>query len=410
MIQSAAREPQKCVETAVPASPPDKKISLSLLTPWDQQCGNAVYAKRLAGALKGFADIQPFDMRNFMEDAEMRSARNRQAYFKELIGRVNRTPCDLVHIQHEYCFYGNSIKDSIFAFERFVSEIKAPKVVTLHTWLERSVPRDKNRIWRFFQKQRMRNLDQSLFRSLDKCDAVVVHSDDTFAQLVLKYPNLRKKTKVIPIPIAPIEAESVEPLYQKETGDVWILQPGFVCPYKGHRKSIHALQHLPRHFKLVIAGGRHPKDRTAGNYWMELLREIEQKKLESRVLFTGFLPSDEQQAAILKQADVFLLPYDEVGQSGSAVLADALSYNRPVITSQARSMYVYRMSQDTLFSSASINVDDSEGLARIIRESISDDDSARIARKHRLAALKRFSLQAIGEAYHNIYDQCRSNV
>jgi hypothetical protein len=34
---------------------------------------------------------------------------------------------------------------------------------------------------------------------------------------------------------------------------------------------------LPENLKLVIAGGRHPKDRGAARYWMELLQAVETK-------------------------------------------------------------------------------------------------------------------------------------
>ena len=105
---------------------------------------------------------------------------------------------------------------------------------------------------------------------------------------------------------------------------------------------------LPSNFRFVIAGGVHPKDRLGHEYWSELLSRIDEVGCQDRVVFTGFLDDSAEQAAVLKQADVFVLPYDEVGQSGSAVLADVLSCGRPIVTSLARSMFVYRHGNDTV--------------------------------------------------------------
>ena len=72
------------------------------MTPWDQQCGNAEYAKRLAIGLGRFAAVQPFDMRNLI-DVEKRTSRSElNRYFDDLVARVNGSAANLIHIQHEF--------------------------------------------------------------------------------------------------------------------------------------------------------------------------------------------------------------------------------------------------------------------------------------------------------------------
>lgn len=384
-----------------------------MITPWKQECGNAEYAERLCNALDNFANVTPFDLRNFAEDFELRSASSVRKHFDDMLAKINSQDSDVVHIQHEFCFFGRSIQRSNREFLRFVQSIKKPIVVTLHTWLDRGAYAPKwkmshilKRPWEFVRSLAQR---RHLESALDACEAIVVHTHDTYTLVVSALPKIRSKVHVVQIPIAPVDSNCAVPSIRKKEGDIWLLLPGFVSPYKGHRHAINALQKLPENYKLVIAGGRHPKDRGATRYWMELLTEVESRGLQSQVIFTGFLPTGAEQAAILKQADLFLLPYDEVGQSGSAVLADALAYDRPVVTSRARSMYAYRMSQDTVYCCTSIDVGNADALAATIAKTFADNPVNKEIARQRRAAQARFSPDRIAEAYEQLYMDVRSN-
>jgi glycosyltransferase involved in cell wall biosynthesis len=209
--------------------------------------------------------------------------------------------------------------------------------------------------------------------------------------------------RIVQIPVEPVDSGTALPSIVKQPGDKWLVLPGFVSKYKGHERAIQALKKLPLNHKLVIAGGRHPKDRAATRYWMSLITTVEQEGLEDRVIFTGFLPSGAAQAAVLKQGDMFLLPYDEVGQSGSAVLADALAHDKPVITSRARSMFAYRMTGETVYSSVSTDVSDSKVFAEAILLGLENSDKTIQISQQRGAAQSHFSLQRIGRLYQEIY-------
>ncbi len=386
-------------------------IKVSMITPWKQECGNAEYAERLCVALDPFSQITPFDLRNFSEDFELRSKAKIRAHFSGLINSVNSQDADIVHIQHEFCFFGRSIQRSNHEFLRFTEQIKKPIIVTLHTWLESNV--NPVRKIKSFLKRPLNYIRESIqrkdyYKALCRCKAIVVHTHETYTQLTSTYPKLRNRVRIIQIPIAPVDSSDQAPRFNKRNGDVWLILPGFVSPYKGHENAINALEHLPDNFKLVIAGGRHPKDRGAPRYWMELLQSVEKKGLQNKVLFTGFLATGGEQAAVLKQADVFILPYKEVGQSGSAVLADALAYDRPVVTSRARSMFAYRMSQDCVYSSVSTDVTDAQEFAFHIVDSLKNKAEDSPVASHRTAAIKRYSLDAIGFAYQQLYKDVRS--
>jgi len=379
--------------------------SVALMTPWDQQCGNAEYAKRLAAGLERFADVLPFDMRNFI-DAERRvSAAEQNAYFHDLVTRVNRSSADLVHLQHEFCFFSRRIGPANRRFAEVMRRLDKPVVVSLHTWLKSMTRRQRNRptsqlIEGVFHRLRNRHFAAAL----ERADAIVLHSKDTLKYFVETFPRLKKRVHVIPIPIEPVASDHVTPAFVKPPRETWLMVPGFVSRYKGHGHLLATLKHLPESFKMVVAGGVHPKDKTGGDYWMDIIQQADAWGLQSRVLFTGFLGDPAEQAAVLSQADVFVLPYDEVGQSGSAVLADALSHDRPVLTSRARSMFVYRMDKDTAFSSIAVDVGEPESFAATIKrcatnEALHFPDT----RDHRAVARERYSLERTQAAYERVY-------
>jgi hypothetical protein len=86
------------------------------------------------------------------------------------------------------------------------------------------------------------------------------------------------------------------------------------------------------------------------------------------------------------------------------VLADVLSYDRPVITSRARSMFVYRMDKDTAFSSIATDVGDAEQFAATIRQCARFEPQLYAeTRQHRATARMRYSLANTQAAYERIY-------
>lgn len=381
------------------------ELTVAVMTPWDQQCGNAEYAKRLAVGLARFATIQPFDMRNLIDGEKRTSRHELDRYFNDLVARVNGSASDLIHIQHEFCFFGRRINPSNRRFLRVMKRLRKPVVVTLHTWLKGMTRAKRDRISSQVAEHLRHGFhNRHIAAALRRADAIVLHSKDTHKHFVETFPDLKNRVHVVPIPIERPAEPAVEPALRKHQRDTWVVIPGFVSRYKGHGHVLAALRHLPDTFKLVVAGGVHPKDRTGNDYWMDLIQQADAWGLQSRMLFTGFLTDAADQAAVLEQADVFVLPYDEVGQSGSAVLADVLSHDRPVITSRARSMFVYRLDKDTAFSSIAADVGKAEELAATIRTCARFEPQFYAAtRQHRDAARRRYSLANTQAAYEQIY-------
>lgn len=388
-------------------------FTVALLTPWNQQCGNAEFAKRLTVGLSRFADILPIELENLIDHDTIDTRRKQLRYIDDLVDRANAAPADLVHVQHEFSFFGKRTRNANVGFRRLMRGIRKPVVLSLHTWARgMSQKPHRSLLGRLAEIPMHRLRNRAMAESLRRADTIILHSRETRAQCLAVYPKLRKRIQVLPIPVEPVHASGIAPPYRKRPGEKWIMLPGFVSRYKGHRHLLAALEHLPPDCRAVFAGGVHPKDRTGHEYWTRLLGLIDEMGCQERVLFTGFLGDQAEQAAVLGQADVFALPYDEVGQSGSAVLADALSYRKPVVTSLARSMFVYRHDSDTVFSSLAVDVTEPEKFAAAIMESM-DATACPRRRLHQQTVCDRFSLAQTAAGYEQVYrsvlERCRRN-
>ncbi len=391
--------------------------TVALVTPWKQVCGNAQYAEKLATGLSQFAQIVPIALTSYPFPKK---------HFAKIISDIKASRADMVHIQHEYCFFGPNFVSANRQFNRFVAQLDVPIVVTLHTVREdilrfRSLSSRVvqlmfsvltiicNRINRRSSHLVLRVAQMSLRRfdlflhALCRCETIVVHSEVSANYLRHAHPELASKIKVIPIPVADIRPADQPPL-AKPAREVWLMMLGFVSEYKGHLQAIAALQHLPPNYRLVVAGGRHPNDPHSFDYWSRLLAAIDSLQLRDRVTFTGFIADEREFAAVLALADVFLLPYREVGQSASAVLADVMNFGKPVVTSTARSMWEYRYDSDSFCSSMAANVDDEESFAAQIRFALAErEQPSALFRDHMQHVVRNCSLEAVSAKYEQIY-------
>jgi D-inositol-3-phosphate glycosyltransferase len=114
-----------------------------------------------------------------------------------------------------------------------------------------------------------------------------------------------------------------------------ILFFGNIAPYKGLDCLVKAFQSLAaenRSYKLIIAG--RPKNCT--EYWEELQREINPDLASGRILLKSEYIPDEDTELYMKAADVLVLPYRYIYQSG--VLFLGYSFGLPVLVSDVGSL------------------------------------------------------------------------
>jgi glycosyltransferase involved in cell wall biosynthesis len=103
---------------------------------------------------------------------------------------------------------------------------------------------------------------------------------------------------------------------------------GFLSRKKGHLTAIEAMRHLPEEVTLLIAGGRHPSDRSGFPDMLE--RIAAERSLEGRVRVTGYL-AREAVATTMAATDLVLAPFTE--SSGSGSLAMAFACGKPIVAS-----------------------------------------------------------------------------
>jgi glycosyltransferase involved in cell wall biosynthesis len=117
-------------------------------------------------------------------------------------------------------------------------------------------------------------------------------------------------------------------------GDKVVLFLGWVRRYKGLDLLIEAFRTLPENFRLLVAGNCIDSE-----YEVQLRKLLVEPVFAGRVIWEfGYLP-EERISAVLCAADVLVMPYRQVDQSG--VLFAALRHGIPVVAFDVGSFSEY---------------------------------------------------------------------
>jgi len=172
-------------------------------------------------------------------------------------------------------------------------------------------------------------------------DRIIVHTDRMRGDLVDNFQIDVSKIAVIPhgINTAVPKTDIVRPQARERLGlkahEKVLLFFGNIAPYKGVEYAVLALGLLREKYealRLVIAG------RTRGHesYWKEIENIIQTQGLEKHVIKKREFIPDEHIEFYYKAADVLLLPYKHIFQSG--VLFLSYSFGLPVVASDVGSL------------------------------------------------------------------------
>lgn len=110
-------------------------MKLIVFTTWNEPCGIAGYSKNLISGLKGVDENLEVEVRR-IEKKFFRSvySRTHSEYWSELCAGVSAG--DVVHIQHEFSFFGDSIivsNNNLCLILRELRKKGARVVITFHT-------------------------------------------------------------------------------------------------------------------------------------------------------------------------------------------------------------------------------------------------------------------------------------
>lgn len=174
------------------------------------------------------------------------------------------------------------------------------------------------------------------------CNHIFVHTQRMKGELITDFGIRASKVSVIPfgindtIPTTEITTSQAKQQLGVRAGEKTLLFFGQIAPYKGLEYLIAALAELARKrvgFRLIIAG-KVKMDCT--DYWEEIQRRITQSGIRDRVIERIKHIPDEEVELYFKAADVLIIPYIHIFQSGVPFLA--YSFGLPVIATDVGSL------------------------------------------------------------------------
>ena len=301
-------------------------MKIAMLTTVGERCGIAAYSAQLVASLRALPDTD-------VEVIKIDVGEQPASHYELQARALNAPGVDVVHIQHEFSFWGFPTPErSTFAELRRL--IERPLVLTAHTTLPLSAifpTAGERNPWRWLRKKRLltnRDYRHSVELATFDADATIVHTEAAqkeFAGRGLKEERLFVVPMGIPAPLpASTDFRDRHGLHGKRVLTLF----GYVTPNKGYDLVLESLAALPRDVVFVIAGGaRRPVEQEFVDH---LQRHIKLLGVEDRVVVTGYL-SDEEVAGAMQATDVALAPHTQATNSYSVTLP--LSHGRATLAS-----------------------------------------------------------------------------
>jgi glycosyltransferase involved in cell wall biosynthesis len=297
-------------------------------TSWQTRCGIAAYTGSLVKELRALGvevDVVPVP---YTEQDPAREA--------ETLARLNAA--DLVHVQHEYTFFGG-IAHTRSSLPRYYRQLRVPRVVTAHTVFTAAEllrvaheTRWRQRIAKELLSRYPPYREYVERQPFAGAEAVIVHTAAARDRLrARRIPAERIHVLPAGIPTAaettPGEVAELQRRYGLEGHRVATIF-GYVTQDKGYETALEALRALPPTIKLLIAGGTRV-ERESG-YLEQLQETIRTLGLERRVAITGFL-EEREIASAMAATDLVLVPH--LAANGSYSVMVALGHGKPVLAS-----------------------------------------------------------------------------
>ena len=172
-------------------------------------------------------------------------------------------------------------------------------------------------------------------------DHVFVHTDRMKSEMTSEFRIPESKVSVIPfginntVPNTSLSSAQAKRQLGTSGGDKALLFFGNIAPYKGLEYLISAFAELlnkDRSYQLIIVG----KPKGLEGYWKQIHQEIARSGIRDRVIERIEYIPDEETELFFKAADVLILPYTRVFQSG--VLFLGYSFGLPAIAADVGSL------------------------------------------------------------------------
>jgi glycosyltransferase involved in cell wall biosynthesis len=321
-------------------------MKIAMLTSWQEACGVADYASALVAALRSRAEVE-------VNVVGLIHGQTEPGYFRKLGEACNGA--DLVHIQHEYVFFGKRTPWS-YRWPDVLKALRVPYVVTSHTWLK---PTQGGPAW----KRAGRSLRNALVRStgwsryleagqFQSAARIITHTR-AHREFLIESGLAPEKIAVLPqgIPSGFPLGDAARARQRWDLRGPVVTLFGFLNPAKGHELALAAWKQMPREAVLVIAGKAFSSRDQA--YAEQLERQA--RRMGQQVRWAGYLEEPDL-ADVLAASDVVLMPY--VATTASYALSLALMAGRPVLASDLAPFQEIRQEKDCLELFQNRNADD----------------------------------------------------
>ena len=269
-----------------------------------------------------------------------------------MIGKIlNEDSYDIIHSE----WYTFSPLDYFF-LKRYKRKFHLKYIATVHDIL----PFNEKFYDKFFHRK-LYNL----------ADAIILQAPDNMNRFASLFPKSKNKTHMIPHGHM---LDYVETVDKKESrAKLGIEQDKFVFLFFGQIKKVKGVDILLK--ALTKLKDRYPQICVviAGSVWKadfsECQRIIQENKLENRLkLDIRYIP-DEEVGFYYSAADVSVLPYTDVYQSG--VIQLAYGYKKPVIASKLSAFTQFVIENETGYL---FDIGSSEDLAKAMEKAIKNSD------------------------------------
>ena len=239
-------------------------------------------------------------------------------------------------------------------------------------------------------------------------DHLFLHTEKMRDELIEGFGVARDRTTVIPfginnaVPNTDLSSREARARLGIRENEKVILFFGHIAPYKGLEYLVAAFRKVALkqgEYRLVVAG--RPKD--CEKYWQEILDSIRDEVRDARILLRADYIPDEETEVFFKAADVMVLPYRYIYQSG--VLFLGYSFGLPVLAADVGSLKEEVVEGKTGFVFAPEN---SEDLARVIENYFASDLYKELSSRRRGIidyANERNSWHVVGELTRGVYSK-----
>jgi D-inositol-3-phosphate glycosyltransferase len=172
-------------------------------------------------------------------------------------------------------------------------------------------------------------------------DHIFVHTEKMKREIIELFGAQEPRITVIPyginnaVPITSLTPSEAKRRLGIRNSERTILFFGWITPYKGLEYLLTAFRHIVApggDYRLIIAG-RPDKDE---KYWNTIKEAFRQELQDARVLLRSEFIPDDQIEVYFKAADVLVLPYKHIYQSGILFLAQ--SFGLPALAADVGSL------------------------------------------------------------------------